>query len=128
MQLGFIDFSEKHANIGTLFWATVTEASTMRSWVAFFARWTMIGQTSHKLDLLKYIYSTPLNSGTECIKVLRQAIYPFVSQHLVGPHSYILKASTTPQTLAKVYLEESSLLGWVYLLTLHSLLALIISF
>ena len=23
MQLGVIDFSEKHANIGTLFWATV---------------------------------------------------------------------------------------------------------
>ena len=30
MQLGVIDFSEKHANIGTLFWATVcsTEIKT----------------------------------------------------------------------------------------------------
>ena len=33
MQLGVIDFSEKHANIGTLFWATVTypRPQTIRS-------------------------------------------------------------------------------------------------
>lgn len=59
-------------------------------------------------------------SGTEFIKVLRQVTYPCMLLHLVGPLFYILKASMIPQTLAKVCLEESPLLGCVSLPTLHT--------
>ena len=38
MRLGVIDFSEKHANIGTLFWATVSEKDKLTKEKKFWVR------------------------------------------------------------------------------------------